>query len=185
MRCLSESYCIKESSDQNSWYIAGSLILFSVFLFAKDENRQALATNLIYTDVLLASNWQTSKQWERWPMPLFISLAQTLLCNRFWRYTCVVSAEVITLWTILQWKGSPLNYTLDKFRARKSILHDNALAELNDCTGGLSHLWPNAITFRTVITFRSSTTMPPPKVVCFLKLSEMSLVKRKWIRETW
>ena len=122
MRCLSESYCIKESSDQNSWYIAGSLILFSVFLFAKDENRQALATNLIYTDVLLASNWQTSKQWERWPMPLFISLAQTLLCNRFWRYTCVVSAEVITLWTILQGKGSPLNYTLDKFRTRKSIL---------------------------------------------------------------
>ena len=59
---------------------------------------------------------------------LFISLAQTLLCNRFWRYTCVVSAEVITLWTILQGKGSPLNYTLDKFRARKSILWTVLLA---------------------------------------------------------
>ena len=121
LRCLSDGCCIKESSDQYSWHIAGSLILFSVFLFAKDVDRQALVTNLIYIDVLLASNRQTSKQWERWPMPLFISLAQTLLCNRFWRYTCVVSAEVITLWTILQGKGSPLNYTLDKFRARKSI----------------------------------------------------------------
>ena len=122
MRCLSDGCCIKESSDQYSWHIAGSLILFSVFLFAKDVDRQALVTNLIYIDVLLVSNRQTSKQWERWPMPLLISLAQTLLCNRFWRFTRVISVEVNTLWTKLQGKGSPLNYTLDKFRARKSIL---------------------------------------------------------------
>ena len=62
LRCLSDGCCIKESSDQYSWHIAGSLILFSVFLFAKDVDRQALVTNLIYIDMLLASNRQTSKQ---------------------------------------------------------------------------------------------------------------------------
>ena len=49
-----------------------------------------------YTDVLLASNWRTSKQRGRWPIPFSISLPQTPKCNRFWRYTCVISAEVKT-----------------------------------------------------------------------------------------
>ena len=61
MRCLSNGCCIEESSDQYSWYIAGSLILISIFLFARDVSREAVATNP-YTDVLLASNWQTWKQ---------------------------------------------------------------------------------------------------------------------------
>ena len=109
---LSDSQC----------FIAGSLILISVFLFAKDVGWEALATKP-YTDtgVLLASNWRTQKQWERWPIALFISLAQTLKCNRFWRYTSVISAEVNISWTELQGKGSPPTYTLDKFRARKCI----------------------------------------------------------------
>ena len=77
---------------------AGSMILISVFLFAKEVGWEALVTKpYTDTDVLLASNWRTQKQWERWPIALFISLAQTLKCNRFWRYT------------------------LDKFRARKCI----------------------------------------------------------------
>ena len=109
MRCKSDSCCIKESSDQYSWHIAGSLMLISVFLFAKDVDWKALATKpYIDTDVLLAANWRTQKQWERWPIALFISLAQTLKCDRFWRYTSVISAEVNT-------------YTLDKFWARKDI----------------------------------------------------------------
>ena len=85
----------QKSSDQYSWHIAGSLILISVFLFSKDVGWEALATKP-YTDVLLASNWQTQKQWERWPIALFISLAQTLKRNRFRRYTCVISADVNT-----------------------------------------------------------------------------------------
>ena len=122
MRCESDSCCTKESSDQYLWHIAGSLILISVFLCAKDVGWEALATKP-YTDadVLLASNWRTQKQWERWPIALFISLAQTLKCNRFWRYTSVISAEVNTSWTELQGNGSPPTYTLDKFRARKCI----------------------------------------------------------------
>ena len=95
-------------------------MLISVFLYAKDVGWEALATKP-YTDVLLASNWQTQKQWERWPIALFISLAQTLKRNRFWRYTCVISAEVNTSWTELQEKGNLLTYTSDKFRARKCI----------------------------------------------------------------
>ena len=114
----------QKSSDQYSWHIAGSLILISVFLFAKDVGWEALATKP-YTDVLLASNWQTQKQWERWPIALFISLAQTLKRNRFRRYTCVISADVNTgvntSWTELQEKGNLLTYTSDKFRARKCI----------------------------------------------------------------
>ena len=83
---------------------------------------EALATKpYTDTDVLLASNWRTQKQRERWPIAFFISLAQTLKCNRFWRYTCVISAEVNTSWTELQGKGSPPTYTLDKFRAQKCI----------------------------------------------------------------
>ena len=122
MRCESDSCCTKESSDQYSWHIAGSLILISVFLFAKDVGWEALATKpYTDTDVLLASNWRTQKQWERWPIALFISLAQTLKCNRFWRYTSVISAEVNTSWTELQGKGSPPTHTLDKFWARKGI----------------------------------------------------------------
>ena len=122
MRCESDSCCTKESSDQYSRHIAGSLILISVFLFAKDVRWEALATKpYTDTDVLLASNWRTQKQWERWPVALFISLAQTLKCNRFWRYTSVISAEVYTSWTKLQGKGSPPTHTLDKFRARKYI----------------------------------------------------------------
>ena len=74
----------------------------------------------LYWCVFMASNWQTSKQWERWPIPLFLSLAQTLKYNRFWRYICAISAEVNTFWTKLQGNGSPLTYTQDKFRARKS-----------------------------------------------------------------
>ena len=62
-----------------------------------------------------------AKEWERWSIALFISLAQTLKCNRFWRYTCVISAEVNNSWTELQGKESPPTYTLDKFRARKCI----------------------------------------------------------------
>ena len=122
MRCESDSCCTKESSDQYSRHIAGSMILISVFLVAKDVGWEALATKP-YTDidVLLASNWRTQKQWERWPVALFISLAQTLKCNRFWRYTSVISAEVNTSWTELQGKGSPPTYTLDKFWARKGI----------------------------------------------------------------
>ena len=112
--------CAKESSDQYSWHFAGSLILISVFLFAKDVGWEALATKP-YADVLLASSWETQKQWEHWPIALFKSLAQTREWNRFWRYTCVISAEVNTLWTELQEKGSPLTYTSDKFRARKCI----------------------------------------------------------------
>ena len=69
---------------------------YCVFSFARDVGREASAKNPS-TDVLLASNWQTSKRWERWSIPLFTSLAQTLWCNRFWRYTCVISAEVNTL----------------------------------------------------------------------------------------
>ena len=80
-------------------HIAGSLI--SIFLFAKDVGWEALATKP-YTDVFLASNW--GMQWERWSVALFISLAQTLKCNRFWQYTCVISAEVNTSWTELQEK---------------------------------------------------------------------------------
>ena len=110
----------QKSSDQYSWHIAGSLILISVFLFSKDVGWEALATKP-YTDVLLASNLQTQKQWERWPIALFISLAQTLKRNRFWRYTCVISAEVNTSWTELQEKGNLLTYTSDKFRAWKFI----------------------------------------------------------------
>ena len=88
---------------------AGSMILISVFLFAKEVGWEALVTKpYTDTDVLLASNWRTQKQWERWPIALFISLAQTLKCDRFWRYTSVISAEVNT-------------YTLDKFWARKDI----------------------------------------------------------------
>ena len=100
----------------------GSPILISVFLFAKDVGWEALATKP-YTDtgVLLASNWRTQKQWERWPIALFISLAQTLKCERLWRYTSVISAEVNTSWTELQGKGSPPTHTLDKFWARKGI----------------------------------------------------------------
>ena len=90
--------CAKESSDQYSWHFAGSLILISVFLFAKDVGWEALATKP-YADVLLASSWETQKQWEHWPIALFKSLAQTREWNRFWRYTCVISAEVNTLWT--------------------------------------------------------------------------------------
>ena len=93
----------QNSSDQYSWHIAGSLILISVFLFSRDVGWEALATKP-YTDVLLASNWQTQKQWERWPIALFISLAQTIKRNRFWLYTCVISADVNTslteLWEI-------------------------------------------------------------------------------------
>ena len=101
---------------------AGSIILISVFLFAKEVGWEALVTKpYTDTDVLLASNWRTQKQWERWPIALFISLAQTLKCNRFWRYTSVISAEVNTSWTELQGKGSPPTYTLDKFWARKGI----------------------------------------------------------------
>ena len=101
---------------------AGSMILISVFLFAKEVGWEALVTKpYTDTDVLLASNWRTQKQWERWPIALFISLAQTLKCNRFWRYTSVISAEVNTSWTELQGKGSPPTYTLDKFWARKGI----------------------------------------------------------------
>ena len=37
------------------WYIAGLLILISVFLFARDVSREVLATDP-YTDVPLASN---------------------------------------------------------------------------------------------------------------------------------
>ena len=85
----------QKSSDQYSWHIAGSLILISVFLFSKDVGWEALATKP-YTDVLLALNWQTQKQWERWLIALFTSLAQTLKRNRFWRYTCVISADVNT-----------------------------------------------------------------------------------------
>ena len=122
VRCESDSCCTKESSDQYSRHIAGSLILLSVFLFAKDVRWEALATKpYTDTDVLLASNWRTQKQWERWPVALFISLAQTLKCNRFWRYTSVISAEVYTSWTELQGKGSPPTYTLDKFRANWTI----------------------------------------------------------------
>ena len=77
--------------------------------------------NFVLCDVLLASSWETQKQWEHWPIALFKSLAQTREWNRFWRYTCVISAEVNTLWTELQEKGSPLTYTSDKFRARKCI----------------------------------------------------------------
>ena len=95
-------------------------MLISIFLYAKDVGWEALSTKP-YTDVLLASNWQTQKQWERWLRAFFISLAQTLKWNRFWRYICVISAEVNTLWTALQAKGSPLTYTSDKFRARKCI----------------------------------------------------------------
>ena len=62
-----------------------------------------------------------AKEWERWSIALFLSLAQTLKCNRFWRYTCVISAEVNNSWTELQGKESPPTYTLDKFRARKCI----------------------------------------------------------------
>ena len=62
-----------------------------------------------------------AKEWERWSIALFISLAQTLKCNRFWRYTCVISAEVNNSWTELQGKESPPTYTLAKFRARKCI----------------------------------------------------------------
>ena len=51
-------------------------LLISVFLFAKDVGWEALATKP-YTDVLLASNWQTQKQWECWSIALFILLAQT------------------------------------------------------------------------------------------------------------
>ena len=122
VRCESDSCCTKESSDQYSRHIAGSLILISVFLFAKDVGWEALVTKpYTDTDVLLASNWRTQKQWERWPVALFISLAQTLKCNRFWRYTSVISAEVYTSWTELQGKGSPPTYTLDKFRANWTI----------------------------------------------------------------
>ena len=117
----------QKSSDQYSWHIAGSLILISVFLFSKDVGWEALATKP-YTDVLLASNWQTQKQWERWPIALFISLAQTLKRNRFWRYTCVISAEVNTSWTELQEKGRPLTYTSDKSRAQKCIFLLSSLA---------------------------------------------------------
>ena len=35
---------------------------------------------------------------------------------------------------------------------------NNALKELKDCIRGLLHLGPNVITFRTVITFRPSTS---------------------------
>ena len=69
--------------------------------------------------MLLASNWRTQKQRERWLIALSISLAQTLKCNRFWQNTSVISAEVSTWWTELQGKGSPPTYTLDKFRAQK------------------------------------------------------------------
>ena len=119
-RSLSYGSWPKESSDQYSWHIAGSLVSINVFLFARDLGRDALATNP-YNDVLFASNWQTSKQWERWPIPLFVSVAPTLSCKRFWRYTCVIRAEVNTLGTKLQGKRSPLTYKLDKFRARKCI----------------------------------------------------------------
>ena len=42
-------------------------------------------------------------------------------CNRFWRNTSVISAEVNTWWTKLQGKRSPPTYTLDKFWAQKGI----------------------------------------------------------------
>ena len=49
------------------------------------------------------------------------------------------------------------------------VRYNNVLAELNDYIGGLSHLRLNVITFRTllrlgpnVITFRPSTSLPPP-----------------------
>ena len=54
-RCLSDSCCTKESSDQYSWNIVGSLILISVFLLVRDVGREAFPTNS-YTDVLLALN---------------------------------------------------------------------------------------------------------------------------------
>ena len=95
-------------------------MVMSVFLYAKDVGWEALATKP-YTDVLLASNWQTQKQWERWRRAFFLSLAQTLKWNRLWRYICVISAEVNTSWTALQGKGFPLTFTSDKFRARKCI----------------------------------------------------------------
>ena len=60
---LSDGCCTKESSDPYSWHIAGSLILISVFLFARDVGRETLPTNP-YSDVLLTSNWQTSKKNE-------------------------------------------------------------------------------------------------------------------------
>ena len=94
----------------------------SVFLFAKEVGWETLATKpYTDTDVLLASNWRTQKQRERWLIALSISLAQTLKCNRFWQNTSVISAEVSTWWTELQGKGSPPTYTLDKFWARKGI----------------------------------------------------------------
>ena len=54
-RSLSYGSWPKESSDQYSWHIAGSLVSINVFLFARDLGRDALATNP-YNDVLLASN---------------------------------------------------------------------------------------------------------------------------------
>ena len=55
----------------------GPADIYQRFLFAKDLGWEALATKS-YTDVLLASNWPTQKQWERWPIALFISSARTL-----------------------------------------------------------------------------------------------------------
>ena len=97
-------------------------MVLSVFLYAKDVGWEALATKpYSNTDVLLASNWRTQKQRERWLIALSISLAQTLKCSRFWRNTSVLSAEVNTWWTKLQGKRSPPTYTLDKFWAQKGI----------------------------------------------------------------
>ena len=96
--------------------------IIRVFLFAQDVGCEALATKpYTDTDVLLASNWRTQKQLERWPIALSISLAQTLKSNRFWRNTSVINAEVNTWWTELQGRGNPPTYTLDKFWARRGI----------------------------------------------------------------
>ena len=54
-------------------------------------------------------------------------------CNRFWRYTSAISAEVNTSWTELKGKGSPPTYTLDKFWARKGIFCTVFACQI--CTG--------------------------------------------------
>ena len=90
--------------------------------------------------------WQLAKQWERWPIHLHVSLAQTLKYNRFWKKY----DNVIIVYSVMELtsrkpnyrprRGSPLSCRSHNWQARIYIFFFLCLNRF--CTH--SHLFPNS-----------------------------------------